>query len=903
MWRNPSNSLRSVLGCLAMIASVPVFVYGQVPARISLPAWSDVLAARSINLDVAVYSEAGARLGIDTLQFESADPTIATVTSDAKLTGLLPGTTEVVVRSLDGTVEARTAVRVLPGRIEITPAILEVRVGDTLRPSARVLNADGQVIPGVAVRWLVENAAVARATDGVVIPVAPGVTSVTVSLASLPAQPSFSAEATLRVLPKRDYRIQRINTAATVGSGTIDSLGALSASGEVMGGIATLSNGGQAAVVRENGAWRPILAAGQYVESLGLTANKISRISVNARGDAVVMADGPFNWCQTWLIFFPKRGTPELLSNACTGEITPGSMADDGSIQWRVWDSGVARLMKRDAKGTVTETFSTAESPRVAASIDWAVFARTGTALFRGTPSGGAATIYLAEGGKITPVYRAGDLLDRQAVNGIDTPVAGQDGSYVARWSGNSITGLVRLAPGAIRNLALSTNAEANPRVTWIHFAVDSLAGRVLMVCDLIIDNEWRTALAAVTDTGIQQVSRLPGWYSYFEGQMMSQGALLSVMVAGDTKPTLRLYGASGTPEVIDVRAPLSAPSAADWRFLGRASEPNRLLSLGAGESLMEFSPSGGRAVVPIGSALPGGRGLGKIYNAATRAGQAVLSGRSNWTGIYRYRAGRLETVFEADDKPAVEGSKLSWVWGHRGRYLAINTIGDVAGVAALDANDSIFYAPVSGAARRLAARNQPAPGGGFYGNFDRVELDDLGRVYFTAAINGRQSLFGGTAGNVARLWTVGDSLSGRTLDSLLSLLAAGSKLYAVFSTSSGRVLASYERGAWTEVAAEGRTSVAGSVLSEFYRIEMAASTGGDVVLLARTSELGLGLFAFTPSGNRIVTTVSDRLPGNEWLIEPQGVSMSDKGDIYFSAWVWLEGKETLALYQASPLN
>jgi hypothetical protein len=45
-----------------------------------------------------------------------------------------------------------------------------------------------------------------------------------------------------------------------------------------------------------------------------------------------------------------------------------------------------------------------------------------------------------------------------------------------------------------------------------------------------------------------------------------------------------------------------------------------------------------------------------------------------------------------------------------------------------------------------------------------------------------------------------------------------------------------------------------------------------------------------------------DPLPGGEWLIFPLTVSSSASGEVWFTAYTWSNGVESLGLYLATPL-
>ena len=51
-----------------------------------------------------------------------------------------------------------------------------------------------------------------------------------------------------------------------------------------------------------------------------------------------------------------------------------------------------------------------------------------------------------------------------------------------------------------------------------------------------------------------------------------------------------------------------------------------------------------------------------------------------------------------------------------------------------------------------------------------------------------------------------------------------------------------------------------------------------------------------------VVARSRDPLPGGEWLIFPLTVSSSASGEVWFTAYTWNNGVESLGLYLATPL-
>ena len=78
-------------------------------------------------------------------------------------------------------------------------------------------------------------------------------------------------------------------------------------------------------------------------------------------------------------------------------------------------------------------------------------------------------------------------------------------------------------------------------------------------------------------------------------------------------------------------------------------------------------------------------------------------------------------------------------------------------------------------------------------------------------------------------------------------------------------------------------------------------AANGDAHFMAATQDGGTGVYAHRGTRDVIVARSRDQLPGGEWMLMPLSVSSSMNGEVYFTADVFLNGVEALALYEASP--
>jgi hypothetical protein len=90
--------------------------------------------------------------------------------------------------------------------------------------------------------------------------------------------------------------------------------------------------------------------------------------------------------------------------------------------------------------------------------------------------------------------------------------------------------------------------------------------------------------------------------------------------------------------------------------------------------------------------------------------------------------------------------------------------------------------------------------------------------------------------------------------------------------------------------------------MNYFWMNEATLSPNGDAVYQVQTQDGGAGVYARRADGSLgIVARSRDPLPGNEWLIFPLTVSSSAGGEVWFTAFTWNNGTQSLALFLATP--
>lgn len=193
-WESADPTIASVsagvlTGIRTGIVTVRAIAIGD--PRVSASTQVTVTAPRSVAIrdmpaDLAIGEERQLTALVDVdenesraVEWSSATPTIATVTSSGRLVAVGLGTARIRVRTLafDGVRDSATVIVRMPRTVSVSPGTTTLAPGETRQLVAAVQIDDGM---STAVTWRVSDPAVAMvASTGLVTGVAPGVTTVT----------------------------------------------------------------------------------------------------------------------------------------------------------------------------------------------------------------------------------------------------------------------------------------------------------------------------------------------------------------------------------------------------------------------------------------------------------------------------------------------------------------------------------------------------------------------------------------------------------------------------------------------------------------------------------------------------------------------------------------------------
>jgi hypothetical protein len=898
MWPNQFSRLTS-LSLLLVTAAI-----GQPAARLDLksprPA---LLVARTLQLVTTPYAESGARVDA-TLEYSVQPAALASVSKEGLLRGVAPGTVTVTVRDSGAGASSQIALEVRPLRIELEPSQMEVRLGETARVSALALDADGRVIPNQVFRFATGLAAVATVSaDGVVRPVAEGTTSLVASIAGT----AIAGGGTVRVLRKSDYRLTRLQDTRPSAPSLMTAVQEVTAAGTRIAYLATLANGGQAAVIDENGRRRVLLAAGQYLPTIGRLAIRLTNISINTRGDAAILvetSDDP--WCATAIIVIRAAGNVEEASAGCSLFLHPHGLAENGNVIFQVGNGDQGSIREYASNGVTRSLLSMAALPPEmtdVTGINWNSLSpsRYGDALSIVSTVRGGTEAWHYNGQRWQRAVRIGDTVDGSTIQWINNRAfAGADGRFFTRFGDN---GILQMAPGQTRVLTKNQYPYANGiRQSGSHSVVDVLGDRVLICANLVKDDKDLTYLAVIRGDNATPLAE-SNWM-WEGGGFLADGRVAAVVLnQNELRPSV-LDGTNATP-LYPAGTTVDAPAFADWRYPVRGAASKALVMRGAGESLVETGSGVNRVLVSSGARLPGSEKPLIAVSAVAASANGTVAFMGSFPaghGLYLWRGGQLSLLIDSVGAVrAPGGAALSSLPAWRHRMLAVNNRGETVFQGSTRSNDRLLViAPGDTQAREIGTIGSPLLGGVLNG-VDHVAIDEDGRVSFIGRLNGKPTLFFWDRAKVDLIAQSGPALGNQPpLTDFFSIAASGREHVVVINYNwTIFAIRSYDGARWKEVTATS-DSRAGNLA---FRSSYGPSQLTGSCYLAQPIEGTSGAYCAKPDGKiAIVGRLGDRMPGGGTMLAPLGITVADSGEVYLAAQVYENGREFVALYLASPL-
>lgn len=847
------------------------------------------------------------------LAYSSSNPNIASVSADGEVRGLFPGVTTIRVREMATETSAEIEMKVIPARIRLAWSREDMRVGDSAQFSAEAFDADGQPIRGVAFSFTSSQPHILEVSgEGIARGLEEGAVTVTAQVQSAPASIVFQSSIGIRVGPRREYALRRLLISDPAsGAVTITGFTDLSTSGDFLGGVATLSNGGQAAVVRDPaGALRVAAFAGQYLPNIGRLAMRITGFTVNARGDALISVQYPNPWCENGLVLLPRSGpeTEVAVNGGCNSSVNKHALADDGSVYFV---NSQTQLIRRLPDGTERKLLTREEH-----GVRWfnsVAAARNGNAaLVWLTDNSGAQVLYHVTEKSLRKIYAPGQLVSGRNLNGNFSQWHGDaDGNFYAVCWGHDFAAVCRASANGME-IALSSGAATSDgaRIQWIHNVFDAGGGRLLFSGDVTQAGSDNAAphLATLEGNRLTRLFALKQWNGVIDAQFLGNAVMAAFT---DSDALLQSVRSGSEPSVIlAARTPLAvrAPPVFDLQYAASAGAGSSLIALGAGHQLLQWDAGGVREILSPGTRLPdGGRMMATGSLATSRSGRAALTmNTTNGSGVYRVADGKLSPLLTANGPVAgPDSNRFSWSHaGWRGYIIGINSNGDVATHAVFGPFERLVFIP-NGAtqAKAIFTSGQVLPNGVILANPSAVAVDDLGRVAFLADIvsAGQQGLFLWDGQQITELTRNGAQLDGRVVNGFHTITAGPKSFAAMIGSQDGwRLYTFSDRNLKLELSGErALPGFPGGWMNYYGQLSM--SGNGDLQLLAGGGGVP-GIVALRPSGSSaLLIRTGDSLTEGGFVIQPLGFSTGPNGEMFMLLHILEDGVEKVAVYLATP--
>jgi Bacterial Ig-like domain (group 2) len=883
---------------------------------VSAPA-TRVLVGAQTQLTFSFTDVAGTPLNPSGLAWASSDSTVAKVDAQGVVSGIAPGDVSIGLTDPVSGASGTQILHVVPAsfRMQATPP--QIPVGQTSQLTAAALDAAGNTIPGLQYQFRSAQTSIATVdANGVVTGVAEGFTTMEAGIVSTSRDPALVTTIQIQVLPAAQYTVKKLISTDVTANTTIAAYSMVSATNPAaIASIVTLANGGQAAILVENGKTTVLAVAGQVLPNAGRMVVRLDAVSANSKGDVALLVEYPTQWCTASVILFP-HGKPEqeLGSANCNNGMHVRSLGEDGSVLYRLNND---QIFKASATSPAQLLFSIATQPFVKDPVkgvsDFAP-SPAGTFILNAMLNSGAHVYLWFDGKQLNQVYRDGDLVRNTPSNNMDLPIGNSDGSFYARVNGTNFEALVQLAPGPVTTLLMTQDTISAGKLGWIDSVVDVSSGGILMMCDINVPSNYHTSVVVWQNNTLTEYAPAAGYNSMIGGAMLSSGnAITSVVLASESgAPALRALSAGGAQaKVLAAGAPFPqpAPAGIDWHYSARGGSATSVVARGAGDAVMKVD-NAVQMLVGLGSTLPNGKTAVWIGGAiANQSGDILFTaGYPTGSALFRYRGGKFDTVMDnAVTGGGPNGMSLNYTYNYRGRFLAMNDRGDAVSASGYTNNLNAIVLNALDGPHLVAEQNSTAPGGGGgFSNFGNLAIDNNGNVMFIATTSdGNTAAYYWNGQTSRRLIGTGDvGPSGYTVNEISNVAGGGPGflLMVAFGNYQLRELRYFDGTQMTTLESSATSLFDGAGLSYYWMNECTLAANGDAHCQIQTQDGGNGVYAHVSGGRDLIVARSrDKLPGGEWMSQPLVVSSSANGTVFFTADVLLNGVESLALYIATP--
>lgn len=913
-------------GALPLLAQGPA-------ASISISAQgARLIAGSSMKLQATARDAQGRARSGDSFTWSSSNAQVAAVNSDGTLTTGTLGHTDVTAAI--GNLRSSIRIQVLPSRIVVTPAILELYTGQAQQYTAAVLNVNGENMPDVTVEWSVLNSngnnqnSAFMTSGGLFRANLTGRFTIRATFrysAGIGFVTEYSGTASVKVFDPQDYKLTPLLTSDTVRENVRLRLrqGLLSVNDQGQLVFPATLEGLDSAIVRyQNGKTEVAALAGLPGAESGTRIWDLYDPNVNSNGALLVRATMQFTG-NSLLMVTPDGarwvhtnglGAPGIaaISNVNTSPWSLTDSADNAYLfradfRWAGDASTLSGLFRSSATGPAPVVTSADELPGLKAPWTFANqyygMDAAGNILFRASDN--TRTIWYrvdASTGRPAALLGTGDTLNGSRVNSFffgpspmaisqagEIAIAGsfENGpNFVARWKAGAGQPEVLQFTGGFNFIAATRGAAG----TLI--AADLGRGQIGL-------SVWRSR--GETDTLLSRLRPGPTGepiQEIWSAAMDSRGEVYAALSGVDTPWMLvRIDSGGGGQVLLTQGAELGFASPANLtRPVPGDHDGGYHHTFGGDQwSLFELGSDGLLPRLVVGDRLPGGAlFMGDYQTRKSSNGDVYIPTNA---GLFRVNAdgAQLSFAFPFDFNDKIRGFAST--------PIAITDSGQLLLNTGTSDNHNRLALVTNGEAKAIAYYGNnprwqtPLPGGGLFDAWNDMTMNDTGQVLGVLRPRGGPNglyLFDNGAWNA--VCVIGScAMFDIQVASIDNLKAAGGYLFARFNgTRNERVLARWSGGTWTPVLRSGDALVNGAVLSNFNLFDV--NRRGDALVV--TNEGGQALTVFTASSPRIVHQLTYPTRDGNYLRQFVNAELRDDGRVYFTA---LDFFDRVIAYAATP--
>jgi hypothetical protein len=919
-----------IIPALALIAAASVEAQSVASFQI-LADSSRVVCGRKTKVTAITRGPNGDKLDFS-YRWTVSDARLASIEFDGTLTALRPGIVRVRA-TITNNLWSETVVQLLPDRITLDPPSAELSVGEKRQFTARVLDASGNAIPDVALRWQVltgvgfNSNAASISTAGALEAFAEGdliVRAAFVYNTYIPGmQNQVDAEAPLRIRPARAYQLSRV--AIQRGPATRARLVYRPSMLAMNDGGALLFNasaGGTTTGLITHGdrGWQFVASAGTPGAASTTAAYEFYSFAINDRGDVVttgaMLGSGNVLYRGTRAGLDPAVWDDVPLTGGAyegirSARLSRTPLADDGSMAFQ------ANFRRAGETATFNGLFRMAPDGevRLAASTESALDPLGGVPTFDADgygPAPGDLVYFLATANGRRGLFRqrntdkpvkliaSGDSFGDGTVNtlmGASMFWVGPNGDVVVGVQASNGNWLLRLPegdvtrPGVFRLSGWNAVHSLHPRhgVLFQGSEPGQPNGLILWndTTHRMIFQTNRTQVAGAT------IERLDG------AALDGSGTVYALVQTAASPQSLVRFG--DQPEVLlrmgdEIEA---SPVDGSWSFLlgGKVGGPH-LLASGFYSSVLDLESGVPRTALEAGERITGAfifTGAAWWNSRRGNDGHIYVTQTAGY-GVSRKAAGKpIERVL-APTRPADDGATLN-----SPSELRINAAGNILSVQGTNRGDSRMALTRGGTVLTVVSNNGSTvvEGLGAVAAWGEYMLDDRDRVLaLLRGRNGQLVLALWTQGEWRIVWRPGDSVGRWTALNISNLKTVDDRFFFRIQIPGG-----------TWAIAELRDDAPRVVLD----VDEPGANGIPVnntglFDVNRRGDLFFQSFAFgqtsygvkTASGHRHIYTTNGATSEGDVLARLIDVDLRDDG----TAWmIFITLTDEPAVYRAAPLR